>query len=204
MPVALLLVVAQGLVFTVHNDLVLARTDTRSTARDWMVAHIPAGHHVAVEPIVPKEWFADGARLPDPTSHRGYRWVRFVRSVEDGRAARAAVPGRAQAGRLRQLRASRSSPATSTTCASAASAGSSRARCSPAACSTTRAACPRRSATTGRSRARPICATAIAPFAGPDADHYFQYDLAFNFAPLRYDRPGPAVRVHRLRDCTPR
>ena len=33
----------QGLVFTVHNDRVLAEADTRQLARDWMVANIPVG-----------------------------------------------------------------------------------------------------------------------------------------------------------------
>ena len=28
-----------------------------------------------------------------------------------------------------------------------------------------------------------------APYEG--SEHYFQYDLAFNYAPLRYERPGP-------------
>ena len=36
------LALAQGLVFSVHNDFVLARDDTRQVARDWMVENIPA------------------------------------------------------------------------------------------------------------------------------------------------------------------
>ena len=35
------LLCAQGLVFSVHNDRLLARADTRALARDWMVANIP-------------------------------------------------------------------------------------------------------------------------------------------------------------------
>ena len=41
LPVAAALALAQGLVFSVHNDLVLARDDTRQVARDWMVREHP-------------------------------------------------------------------------------------------------------------------------------------------------------------------
>ena len=44
----------------------------------------------------------------------------------------------------------------------------------------------------------------IAPFDGPDAEHYFQYDLAINSAPLRFERPGPTVRIYHLRNCVDR
>ena len=201
--VALLLVVAQGLVFSVHNDLVLARTDTRSAARDWMVAHIPAGTYVAVEPIVPKEWFADGARLPDPTSHRGYRWVRFVRSVEDGRRLARLFPGARKPadfanygftlfpGYIDYLRERGICWVASGSMQSGRVFNNPRRV--PAAVRYYRALA-RESDVRYRD----------APFPGRDAEHYFQYDLAFNFEPLRYDRPGPAVRIHRLRDCTPR
>ena len=50
---------AQGLVFTVHNDLVLAKADTRQVARDWMVQNIPSGTNIVVEPIAPDQWAMD-------------------------------------------------------------------------------------------------------------------------------------------------
>jgi hypothetical protein len=43
----------------------------------------------------------------------------------------------------------------------------------------------------------------VAPFGGPDAEHDFQYDLSTTSAPWRFHRPGPTMRVYRLRDCTP-
>ena len=53
------LVLPQGLVFTVHNDLVLAKADTRQVARDWMVQNIPSGSKIVVEPIAPDQWAMD-------------------------------------------------------------------------------------------------------------------------------------------------
>jgi hypothetical protein len=55
-PVAALLLGLQGLVYVVHNDVVLARADTREDAREWMVANIPAGAKVVIEPLAPDAW----------------------------------------------------------------------------------------------------------------------------------------------------
>jgi hypothetical protein len=47
---------AQGLVYSVHSGKVLARADTRNLTRDWMLAHIPAGTPIVVEPVAPDGW----------------------------------------------------------------------------------------------------------------------------------------------------
>jgi 4-amino-4-deoxy-L-arabinose transferase-like glycosyltransferase len=44
----------------------------------------------------------------------------------------------------------------------------------------------------------------FSPF-GRGADPVeFSYDASFNYRPGAYERPGPVVEIHRLRDCTPR
>lgn len=76
LPAAALVVaalLAQGLVTSVHNDRVLAREDTRGTARDWLLANVPAGARVMVEPIVPERWLQDPDRA-DPATGAGHRW----------------------------------------------------------------------------------------------------------------------------------
>jgi hypothetical protein len=71
--IAVLVVVllAQGLVYSVHSGEVLARADTRNLTRDWMLAHIPAGAKIVAEPVEPEEWARErpGGVMANP-----YRW----------------------------------------------------------------------------------------------------------------------------------
>jgi hypothetical protein len=85
-PLAALLVgalLAQGVFYSLHADLVLSRSDTRNEARAWMVAHVPPQSKIVVEPIVPDAWFADpdvhdaeAARSRELT-RSGRRWIKF-------------------------------------------------------------------------------------------------------------------------------
>jgi len=64
---------AQGVIYSVHSGLVLSRTDTRTLTRTWMLAHIPAGAKIVAEPVEPEEW----AREVEPgtsTVSNPYRW----------------------------------------------------------------------------------------------------------------------------------
>ena len=63
------LLVGQGLVYSVHLDRVLSRDDTRNLARAWMVDNVPRGSKIVVEPIVPDAWTSDAA--PAATPMRG-------------------------------------------------------------------------------------------------------------------------------------
>jgi len=57
-----LALLAQGLLYSVHSDVVLARTDTRTLTRNWMLAHIPAGSKIVVEPVAPQAWAREAIR----------------------------------------------------------------------------------------------------------------------------------------------
>jgi hypothetical protein len=46
----------QGAVYSVHSGLVLARTDTRTITRQWLLAHVPRGAGIVAEPVSPDAW----------------------------------------------------------------------------------------------------------------------------------------------------
>jgi Dolichyl-phosphate-mannose-protein mannosyltransferase len=57
------LLLAQGALYSVHNDVVLAREDTRTATRSWMLANVPEGSEIVLEPAVPaKRWIHEGSR----------------------------------------------------------------------------------------------------------------------------------------------
>ena len=66
--------------FAVHNDVVLARDDTRQLARDWMVENLPAGTKVVIEPVMPDAWASDPGRALRGTTGNGARWAKWPTS----------------------------------------------------------------------------------------------------------------------------
>jgi len=76
--VAVLALCAQGLIYSVHSDRVLARADTRGLTRAWMLAHIPAGTPIVVEPVAPDVW--------------GTRWNKYADTLSRITSAGAIAP----------------------------------------------------------------------------------------------------------------
>jgi len=69
----------QGLVYSLHEGLVLSRPDTRNLARDWMVANVRPHTRIVVEPVVPDAWAQDLGH-PSPLTANGDRWAKFPTS----------------------------------------------------------------------------------------------------------------------------
>ncbi|HYM54626.1 MAG TPA: glycosyltransferase family 39 protein, partial [Solirubrobacteraceae bacterium] len=67
---------AQGVLYSVHAGLVLSRADTRSLTRAWMLAHVPAGARIVVEPVAPDEW-AREVRPGTSTAANPDRWKKY-------------------------------------------------------------------------------------------------------------------------------
>ena len=90
------LLCGQGLVYSIHNDRALARDDTRGQLRDWMVANIPEGSKIVIEPIAPDQ-FAMDVGNPSRVTGNGNRWVKWRTSrsrVNNDGTLRTRGPGR--------------------------------------------------------------------------------------------------------------
>jgi Dolichyl-phosphate-mannose-protein mannosyltransferase len=71
---AVIALIAQGVVYSVHSGLVLSRADTRNLTRAWVVENIPAGARIVVEPVVPNAWLNDTGKLGGATH---VRWIKY-------------------------------------------------------------------------------------------------------------------------------
>ncbi len=196
--VGALLLCVQGLVFSVHNDRVLARKDTRQLAREWMETHIPEGEKIVVEPIAPDQWATDVGRLSSVTGN-GARWIKFPTSRSrvrnDGTLGR-----RSRVVKLedyerttrpvdldRYRRAGFCWVVTGST-------QYGRALAEPG-------KVPNAIRYYDRLRREADLVYEVSPYAAGSKPARFSFDFSFNSYPLAYERPGPEVRIYRLPGC---
>jgi 4-amino-4-deoxy-L-arabinose transferase-like glycosyltransferase len=182
------LLLAQGLVTSVHGDRVLARADTRNLARTWLAAHVPVGTRVVVEPIAPDAWASDvGRALPGTTNGARWRKWRSLRSLREGGRVvniedyeRTLFPGL-----LDRYRSAGFCWVVS------GSTQRGRAEADPA-------AVPQAIAYYRRLEREATLVHRVSPYrpgAGPVA---FNFDWSFDPYPRALARPGPDVRIFRL------
>jgi hypothetical protein len=194
---AVIALCAQGVLYSVHSGLILSRADTRSLARLWMVAHVPVGAKVVVEPVVPDEWVQDVGH-PTLTVPDGDRWMKYrsllsritpsgALSYSEGHVvslenyeltlAPSLVPYYEREGYCWVVSGSAES--------GRAFADPSRA---PLAVAYYRAL----------SRAGTVVYHA-SPYSAGARSVAFNFDWSFDYYPLSYARPGPEVTIYRLR-----
>jgi hypothetical protein len=187
------LLLGQGVVYSVHDDLVLARADTRNLTRAWMVGHVPRGTRIVLEPVVLGSWLRDPGHVTTTA-----RWVKYpaLKSViaPDG----ALVPQNSRTVALEDYEATLS-PAligwyerlgycwvvTGSTEAGRALANP---RAAPLAVAYYRALA---------SQAQVVYH--VSPYAPGSSAPTFNFDWTFDFYPLAYRHPGPEMTVYRLR-----
>jgi hypothetical protein len=182
------LLCAQGLVFSIHNDLVLARPDTRALARAWMVDNIPAGGRVVIEPIAPDQWAMDSGR-PSRATGTGNRWTKWPTSrfrgevvkLEDyERTLRTSLLDRyAGAGYCHVI---------------SGSTQYGRALNEPG-------DVPEAIAYYDELARRSEVVHRVSPMRGGRPVDDFSFDFSFNSYPLGYERAGPEIVIRRLTDC---
>lgn len=171
LPAVAVVALAQPAVDTVRSDVVLLQEDTRTQAHEWLVANVPQGAAIVVEPSVPLTYlnarpdlrpFPTGTdpylhyeetlapKLIDSYRRRGYCWV-MVLSHQRDRGLAAGLEG-AQ-GYYEQLEQE----------------------------STTRAA--------------------FSPYDEGSEPPGFSFDFSFNWYQPSYKRPGPEVELRELSRC---
>jgi hypothetical protein len=180
---------AQGLLYSVHSGIVNARADTRTSARAWLIAHVPRDARIVVEPIAPNssrppnDWAGRWSAFPDFLTHRGPHGVlyvlagRVVRLEDYERTLSPAlvglyerdgycwvVTGSTQQGRA--LADPHAVPGALAYYATLAAAGT-----------------------------RVFVAS---PYATATREPPFNFDWSFDYYPISYVRPGPLVTIWRL------
>ena len=178
-----LALLAQGLVYSVHSDLVLARADTRSLTRAWMVAHIPPHTPVVMEPVAPAGW--------------GTRWTKYHSLVSVITPGGALAPGASQVVGLEDYERTLS-PALIGYYESlrycwviSGSTQSGRAYADPK-------AVPLALAYYRALRRQGEVTYRASPYARGQGPVAFGFDWSFDYYPLAYHRPGPVMTVYRL------
>jgi Dolichyl-phosphate-mannose-protein mannosyltransferase len=183
---ATLVLCAQGLVYSIHSGRVLARADTRNLTRAWLVAHVPAGARIVVEPVAPDSWglrwskypslllriSADGGLEPEANATRLVGIEDYERTLGpaligyyESHGYCWVVSGSTESGRAYADRAA-----------------------VPHALAYYRALA-RRGEVVYRS----------SPYARGEGPVAFGFDWSFDYYPLAYHRPGPEMTVYRLR-----
>jgi 4-amino-4-deoxy-L-arabinose transferase-like glycosyltransferase len=185
------LLLAQGVIYSTHGDIVLARADTRNLTRNWMVAHIPPGARIVLEPVVLGEWLASSPG----SSTRLWQKYSTLESViaPDGKLA----PQDIHKVALEDYE----------TTLSPALIGSyeQRGYCWVISGSTEsgRALVDPRAAPLAAAYYRALGATAqvvyhVSPYSTGSASPSFNFDWSFDYYPLAYSNPGPEMTVYKL------
>ena len=193
-----LAVCGQGFVYSLHSGLVLSREDTRNLTREWMVANVPLGTKIVVEPVVPDLWAQDIGD-PSPLTTNGYRWIKFPlsKSTIDPKTGRPYPDGLAQPVNIEDFEKVLTPELVSTfeqqgSCwVVVGSTQRGRAEADPK-------AAPRALEYYAELERRAKVAHHVSPYAKGKGPVKFNFDWTFDYYPLAYERPGPEMTVYRL------
>ncbi|HEY7835266.1 MAG TPA: glycosyltransferase family 39 protein [Solirubrobacteraceae bacterium] len=194
--VAAVALCAQGLVYSVHSDVVLSRADTRTLTRAWMVAHIPVGTRIVAEPVSPDNWASDIGHFNYATPE-GTRWIKYP-SMEVVIGSGGVLVGKT--GRTVEVEDYERtlSPALigwyerqGFCWVISGSTQFGRAQTEPG-------AVPQAIAYYRALAKQGQLVYHASPYASGGGPVAFNFDWSFDYYPLAYDRPGPEMSVYRL------
>jgi hypothetical protein len=175
---------AQGLAHSVHSGETLARADTRNLTRRWMLANIPAGARIVVEPVAPDAWGERWSKYPSLWSRispSGALETAFTHEVSIEDYERTLAPS---------LIGYYESHGYCWVISGSSESG--RAYADPA---EARLAIAYYRAL---ARAGKVVFQA-SPYGRGQGPVAFDFDWSFDYYPFAYDRPGPRMTVYRLR-----
>jgi 4-amino-4-deoxy-L-arabinose transferase-like glycosyltransferase len=188
--------IAQGLIYSVHAGLLLSRADTRSIARRWMLAHVPAGSRIVAEPISPNEWANQSSPGTSTASNRP-RWVKYPSLLPRVSSSGALLSAPAREVTVEDYERTLAPAligyyeAHGYCWVLTGSTQSGRALADPR-------AVPRAVAYYRELARSAQVAFRASPYGGSSSPVPFNFDWSFDYYPLAYHRPGPVVTIYRL------
>jgi dolichyl-phosphate-mannose-protein mannosyltransferase len=197
------LLLGQGIVYSLHDGLVLSRPDTRNLARAWMQANVPPKTKIVVEPVVPDLWAYDIGR-PYPGTSNGARWIKFPTSRSNIANDGSIVPGPGRIVNIEDFER--------TLVPSLVDRYEKQGWCYVVSGSTQRgraevaeAQVPQAIAYYRELDKRADVVFNASPYHRGAKPVDFNFDWSFDYYPLAYARPGPEMTIYRLRGgaCAP-
>lgn len=197
-----LLMLGQGLTYSVHSGIVLSRTDTRTLTRSWMLANVPAGAKIVAEPVSPDQWAKEqpGARETERCPpYTGFRWCKWPSEYSYLNAMGGLIPQGARPHKLGIEDYERTlAPALiglyerrGYCWVLTGSTESGRAYADPG-------AVPRAIAYYEALAREGTVVYRASPYSAGKGPVAFNFDWSFDYYPLAYSRPGPTMTVYRL------
>jgi hypothetical protein len=195
-----LAVLGQGLVYSVHSGIVLSRTDTRTVTRRWLLANVPAGARIVVEPVSPAQWAHEPPGAPESEHCPPYKDVRWCKWASEYTYLNAA--GEVDEAAKRKLGVEDYERTLGPALIGlyerkgycwviTGSTESGRAEADPS-------AVPRALAYYRALAEQGTVLYRASPYRAGKGPVAFNFDWSFDYYPLAYERPGPAMTVYRL------
>jgi Dolichyl-phosphate-mannose-protein mannosyltransferase len=187
----------QGIVYSVHSAMTLSRTDTRNATRAWLVEYVPAGTKIVVEPVVPDAWATDIGH-PYRGTANGARWSKYPTSRSNIANDGSFIPGPGRIVNIEDFER--------TLYPGLIDRYVDRGYCWVVVGSTQRGRAEAQPEVVPRAieyyralERRSTLAYEASPYRRGAGPVKFNFDWTFDYYPLAYERPGPVMQVYRLR-----